>query len=188
MALTIVSMQAPSGVRGRPFPVVPACSCYEEAGTSPANAHLNSYRRLRVQVPSHAQMSSNSSPSCWRPHRCTPHLPLAQPETAPTPTVPPAAAEAGQGCRPSAEQRLYEGFRDRRAERRDHRSHEEKRRERKPHPRRPLFPRSARMKMRPAGILAIRSHSKAKARDSSSGPTATSIRTITCWKARIAST
>ncbi len=41
-------------------------------------------------------MSSNSSLSCWPPRPCAAAAPLAQPETAPTATVPAASAEAGK--------------------------------------------------------------------------------------------
>ena len=50
--------------------------------------------------------------------------PLSQPESGPTSTVPPAAADAGKGRRPPAQQRVHQGFRDHRADRRHHRGHE----------------------------------------------------------------
>ena len=91
-----------------------------------------------------------------------------------------------EGCRPSAEQRFYQGFRDRRAECRHHRSDEEERRERNP-TLDDLFFQGRRTKM----------HPRRSPRDASAGPerrlglhrpgrTATSTPISTCWKARTA--
>ena len=135
---------------------------------------LNNRWSDRVEIPTHAIFVC--SYFLWGTER------FASSGAGILPYRPTGRRRCRQGCCPPAQQRFHQSFRDRRAERRHHRSYKEERRQRRSDVDDLFFqgPADENSTRRPRNS----NRSKAKAQGSSSGRTATSLRTTTWSKAR----